>query len=510
MGEGCQLTKTAYLKLYAVFVILLFLSWYVHPLFSLITFIPCFIIVFYQRPGYYYGKLFILGLCWNITVTFWLCEINLIKGALAICFNTLLFTIPVMLWKAAVRIFRIQLLHKTLLLLLWLLFEYSHHIWAFSWPWLTAGNVFGQQPACVLWYRYVGVTGGSAWILVSNYLLYKAWSSGKELFYTWLKPALFICCPLLASLLLQAFLSATLPAATEYIAVVSTKTGDDPPGDMDQLTRIDSLYMHAADLRQSGITVFPETTLSGEIWFGTFKHAPEYIRLKQLLTRWQTAGIITGAVLKVPDKKGIFQTPPGFFRSRYNQYNAALLISHSDDISVKVKKRYVPVEEYTPSCFSFLVDTLKSFSQEPDNKDQFIINQHSYFICICYEAVNSIFMARHMEDGDRAIIMISGENFFGKTEAGRIQYRNISRLRAVENGLTLIKSSNDGTSFICSETGALSHYTRVDTPSVFTAEIPLATPSLYHITVQYLPSVLLLGIASIVFFNVALRLPFRR
>jgi len=58
------------------------------------------------------------------------------------------------------------------LIIFWLTFEYIHHNWELSWPWLTLGNVFATHPAWVQWYEYTGTTGGSLWVLLSNVIVY--------------------------------------------------------------------------------------------------------------------------------------------------------------------------------------------------------------------------------------------------------------------------------------------------------------------------------------------------
>jgi apolipoprotein N-acyltransferase len=69
----------------------------------------------------------------------------------------------------------------------WISFEYFHHRWELSWPWLTLGNSFAMQPAWVQWYETTGTTGGSLWVLLSNILAYTLTkqykTSGRTRFY---------------------------------------------------------------------------------------------------------------------------------------------------------------------------------------------------------------------------------------------------------------------------------------------------------------------------------------
>src|SRR5690606_36545482 len=58
------------------------------------------------------------------------------------------------------------------LIFYWIAFEYLHLNWELSWPWLTFGNVFANNPSWVQWYEYTGILGGSFWILTINILLF--------------------------------------------------------------------------------------------------------------------------------------------------------------------------------------------------------------------------------------------------------------------------------------------------------------------------------------------------
>jgi len=72
---------------------------------------------------------------------------------------------------------------------------------------------------------------------------------------------------------------------------------------------------------------------------------------------------------------------------------------------------------------------------------------------ICYEAINSIFVAKQIKPTDRFIVMLASEAFFMGVPAGKEQYLNICRLRAIETGKYLIKASNDGISALIDDKG---------------------------------------------------------
>ena len=51
--------------------------------------------------------------------------------------------------------------------------EYLHLNWDLSWPWLTLGNGFANSPNLVQWYEFTGFLGGSLWVLLMNFLLFR-------------------------------------------------------------------------------------------------------------------------------------------------------------------------------------------------------------------------------------------------------------------------------------------------------------------------------------------------
>lgn len=499
--EWSKLLKS-YPALIIMHIALQFLSWYVHPLLSLISFIPYFTVLFKPQQKLYFLRLFFLNMCWNVVVTYWLCEIDWIKGPSAIIINSFLFLIPVFIWHLLKRIFRFQQHSHLLLLLLWLLFEYGHHVWDFSWTWLTIGNVFGKAPGYILWYRYTGVLGGSAWILTCNYLFFPLISYNRFQATIFLKPILLPAIPLLLSFTISIYLQQKKKITPEQFLVISTDIKNDSINDKLKLSRIETAFLQSPPFGETTVTVLPETTLAENVWFGTYHAGSSLYNMKQRLLKWHTKNIITGALLKVANKGGNFITDNLFIRQRYNEYNAALLLNSSEEIDVKLKKAYIPIAEYIPPYLSSIFGESKSYSKEAGNRNQFNINGNSYFVCICYEATNSLFVAQNLTGEDKALIMLSSESFFGSSETGRNQYKNITRLRAIENGLSLIKSTNEGTTFLCSETGALTHYSRVSETSLFKADVPLSAPSYYHAIAAFLPAIFLSGIAFIIAVNI--------
>lgn len=483
-----------------IFGMLLSASWYLHPLFSLLCFVPYFVTLFRAKKNIvYYLQLFILNLTWNTAVTYWLCQLKLTKGLGTLFINSVLFLLPVLIWHLYTRYGRIKQGQPLALLLWWLIFEYAHHVWDFSWTWLTVGNVFGKAPQLVLWYSYLGVLGGSAWILCCNYLIYKTISRPflvKKLYL----PAMAISLPILLSIGIQAYRLTAPAGPTKEIAVVATAINNkDSISDISKIAIVDSLL--SADHHPKAITLLPEVLLSDNVWLNRFPDSDVYAMFRHGFRAWRTSHIITGALLNVPDPDGSHTEERMHLEARYNSYNAALMMNPSDIINIKLKKIFVPVEEYVPSYLSFLGLKTYGFAKEPGNSDIFDIDGQHYFVAICYEAVNSIFMADRLQHNTNGILMLSSESFFGESETGRQQYMNICRLRCVENNLPLVKSSNEGIILAVNTNGDLIQVKRTHHPYLMRAVINLSSPSCYYMLVPYIFPLLSFLLGSILLIN---------
>ena len=84
------------------------------------------------------------------------------------------------------------------LLVAWVSMEYFHLNWDLSWPWLTLGNGFANIPSIVQWYEFTGVLGGSLWILLTNFFIFKFLQT-KHKGIAFLKVTMLLIVPILLS-----------------------------------------------------------------------------------------------------------------------------------------------------------------------------------------------------------------------------------------------------------------------------------------------------------------------
>ena len=159
--------------------LLFWLAWEPMPFTPLvfIAFVPFFYLAEWGRStskGKNFGVLFLALILWNISTTWWVWFASDVGAIAMLILNSLLMYLPFELsrWLQRKKWFIWDA--KWLFIALWLLYEYGHHRWDLSWPWLTLGNAFSGMPWYVQWYEITGTLGGTALILSVNVLVYQA------------------------------------------------------------------------------------------------------------------------------------------------------------------------------------------------------------------------------------------------------------------------------------------------------------------------------------------------
>ena len=149
-----------------------------------VSFIPLFLLGerysgYFDSKTKFYGFLFLAILGWNISTTWWVWFASA-WGAVSMLFlNSLFMLIPFGIWRFIKR--RLNDGNKLkseffvwgIFIFSWLFYEYGHHRWDLSWPWLALGNGLSTAIPIVQWYEYTGTLGGSFWVLVGNVILYR-------------------------------------------------------------------------------------------------------------------------------------------------------------------------------------------------------------------------------------------------------------------------------------------------------------------------------------------------
>ena len=187
--------------------------------------------------------------------------------------------------------------------------------------------------------------------------------------------------------------------------------------------------------------------------------------------------LITGAVRSEPPEAG--ETRPRF-------YNAIYIFGPNGEISGAYDKSHlVPFGEYVPfqSLFDLigvtqLTQVKSAFSRGPGPRTMPIPGAPPAGMTICYEAV---FPGAIVDPANRPgwIVNVTDDSWFGMSP-GPYQHLHQVQLRAVEEGLPVVRSANTGISAVIDPYGRIVTSLALGKAGIFESGLPVGLdPSLY-------------------------------
>jgi apolipoprotein N-acyltransferase len=220
-------------------------------------------------------------------------------------------------------------------------------------------------------------------------------------------------------------------------------------------------------VRDASILIWPESAFP----FFLTREADAMAQIAELLPKGTV--LVTGSV-RAPD------LPPGTRITR--AYNSVYVIDHDGSVlSVYDKLHLVPFGEYLP--FQDWMEKL-GFVQLTKVQGGFIPGVHRHTMevpnaprmlpLICYEAA---FPGDVVERGDRPgwIVNLTNDGWFG-ISTGPYQHLQQARLRAIEEGLPLVRAANTGVSAVIDPSGRIVARLGLGIEGVLDSALPSALP----------------------------------
>jgi apolipoprotein N-acyltransferase len=239
-------------------------------------------------------------------------------------------------------------------------------------------------------------------------------------------------------------------------------------------------------VRDVNILIWPESAFP----FFLTREADAMAQIADLLP--QGTVLITGAV-RAPD------LPPGVKITR--AYNSIYVIDHDGSIlSVYDKLHLVPFGEYLPFQtwmeklgFEQLTKVQGGFIPGTIRRTLEIPNAPRVLPLICYEA---IFPGDAAPRGDRPgwIVNLTNDGWFG-ISTGPYQHLQQVRLRAIEEGLPVVRAANTGISAVIDPLGRLIAQLGLGLEGVLDAGLPSAIPPTIYARVGDIPAAILVAAA---------------
>lgn len=424
-----------------------------------------------------FGFTYITMFLWNICTTWWIWNASL-PGALGAFFaNSLIMCIPWLLFYFTKAKFGNPAGYASLILY-WLAFEYLHHNWELTWPWLTLGNAFAIHPEWVQWYQVTGSSGGSLWILCVNilvYLLYREYTARgrtrKYIIRMSLTGAALII-PILISYFItlkeKKIIQEDMNNATRNVVVVQPNI--DPytekfTGEIDaQIQKLIILSEQQID-NNTTLVIWPETAVPAQVWEDQIKNDYHYYPIWSFLHRHPSINLITGidsykqygANKNDASKTARLDPGSGIY---YDAFNTAAFFDVDTNIVLYHKAKLVPGVETLPSFLNFMSKWFESFggisgTLGRDSERKVFVPWDNYYKAapiICYESIFGDYITEYVRKGANLLTIITNDGWWGNTP-GYKQHMNYARLRAIETRKWIARSANTGISCFIDPSG---------------------------------------------------------
>ncbi|MFN3916893.1 MAG: apolipoprotein N-acyltransferase [Flavobacteriales bacterium] len=458
------------------------------------------------KPRKIYTLAVTLFLVFNLSTTWWIYFASGGGMAMAVIFNSLLMAVPMWLYHLTRR-FVGQKEGDVAFVLFWLGFEWCHFHWELSWPWLTMGNVFANQPNWVQWYETTGVLGGSLWVFLINLFLFKLFRNVylnrekiHEQYSLLILVLVLFVLPL--GLSFSVFGKREIKGGT-YKEVVVVQPNVDPYKEKfegglspeEQIERITTLAKSELT-EKTALVVTPETAIPfslDEEAFGKFQVVEDI----SLLTReFKTLRLITGASTHryfFTDQKPSYAAESLSDEKGFVEYyNTAVQIqSGLDKYDFYRKAKLVLGVEKIPfsNTLTFLSDLALEmggtsgnlgFDPEPVVFESDLYNRDLKVApVICYESIYGEYVTDYIKKGANLIAIVTNDGWWDDTP-GYKQHLAYARLRAIENRRSIVRSANTGISAIINEWGEVEQKTSWWEPAVLKAQVRINNERTYY------------------------------
>jgi apolipoprotein N-acyltransferase len=239
-------------------------------------------------------------------------------------------------------------------------------------------------------------------------------------------------------------------------------------------------------VRDANILIWPESAFP----FFLTREADAMAQIADLLPKGTV--LITGSV-RAPD------LPPGARITR--AYNSIYVIDHDGSVlSVYDKLHLVPFGEYLPFQdlmeklgFVQLTKVIGGFIPGTRRRAMEIPDAPPALPLICYEAIFPGSVAAR-DDRPGWMVNLTNDGWFG-ISTGPYQHLQQARLRAIEEGLPMVRAANTGISAIIDPLGRVVARLGLGIEGVLDAKLPAALPPTIYARVGDIPAAIIMSAA---------------
>ncbi len=394
-------------------------------------------------------------------------------------FNAFVFSMVFLLWTASAKF--LSAFRLLVFLSLWLSMEYLHTIWGPAWPWFSLGNGLAENTNWIQWYSFTGVQGGSLWILIVNWMIFKAVSA--EFVSDWRK---------LTTIVIVLLLLITLPIVYSYYLLDQNKQMAVYPvaliqpninprtekfngiSEKEQVKRTMNMIKDE-NFDHVGLVVFPETFLTTPIDEDSVMEASSIQTLMSQFSNIQSVSLFVGAftrrdsVAAVQDQDAVIHS-----KNPYVLYNSAIML-HEKNSQIYHKTKLLPLVE--KQLFVKLLNPLRAYIE---NSGAFFgsygtFNESNLYTLkdctvvapiICFESVFGDYIANNVQSSNPDFIVLITNDGWWNSDAGYFQHLAYARLRCIETNRWMVRCANTGVSAIIDNHGTIIQQTNYGEASV--------------------------------------------
>lgn len=348
-----------------------------------------------------------------------------------------------------------------------LLVDWLSQVFLLATPYFNLGLGLGQSPWLIQHYKWIGIEGGSLWIIAVNLLVYKIIS--EELYTIKLLSGLgvlIIILPVISIVLYQLPTknnksSATVTLHHTNVALNTSEAFENPISVIDKL--FDETFTNLSETPD--VVVWPETVIIRLGWLHRIDTEPVIVHLKEKLKSYPKTIVVFGAIgfseAKGKEIQSKYSTyvPAGNYY--FNTHNVAVTVSAFNNTLIKSKEKFIPFHERIPyiNTLPFLTDLISEVGTRAmftpfkgGNHLTSDFNGNRYESVLCYESLFALYMGKKSTKDIGAFLVHANEHWL-KDIAGSEQYLYENVAIAVQGGKPLLRSSNSGVSAIINEKG---------------------------------------------------------
>ncbi len=448
--------------------LLLGLPWSVSPLFFIIftAWVPLLLLEEETRnhPNRYtlFNYAFVSFLLWNILGSWWITQAQWLGAILIMLANSLLQALVFWSISRVRKGLNIPLLFP--FLIIWMGYEHFHESWDLAWPWLNLGNALATAPKLIQWFEYTGARGGTLWIILTNFAIFKMVGTFRKkglgaLFPMGVVTALLALIPALVSY--QMFAHFREEGETVTVALIQPNL--DPYTEKfvpeRQAQHLEEFFRIAESIcdEETDYLLGPETLIVEQIDERNPSASPQYRQLLDFQAKYPELNCLVGvhsyqrAGENVPPGSR-FNREEGFF---YEAFNTALFVAPGSEPQFYHKTKLVPLFERMP--FVQYLGFLGKYSLElggytgtyslRQETRAFVSPEHPAAILpiVCFESAFGSYCARNLPESKSFICMITNDGWWKNTPGYRHHY-HFSPVRAIECRRDLVRVANTGIS----------------------------------------------------------------